>query len=263
MKNRIPTVLIVAACFIATGQAQGGITEKAISIQKEKQDAVIWVEGVLKLQISSQGQTQNREQKVETLGTVIGASGLTVVPSSALNPTGMLTQMMRGSGMSMDGQLSDVKLRMADGSEVEADVVLKDDDLDIAFLSPSTSEGLPKFAYVDISKDVAPELLDQIVMIGRMPKFMNREPSVQLGRIISIVDKPRTFYCIDNLSSMGIPAYSQDGELIGISVLKKPRKLDFSAGQNAGMTPVILPAEDIRDIASQALAEIEREANED
>lgn len=263
MEIRIPGLILSLALLASAAVAQEDIVRSARTIETEHGDAVVWVEGVLNLQISNQGQTRNQEKKVETLGTVIADDGLTVVPNSSLNPTGMFMSMMRGSGMSMDGQLSDVTLRLTDGTEIDARVVLKDDDLDIAFIAPSKlmegkGKDLPPFAYVDLTDAAEPELLDRVVLLGRMPKFMNREISVSLGRINSIVEKPRIFYSVNAISAMGTPAFSKSAQVLGISVLRRGRNFKVSSAQNSGVKPIILPAGDILDIAEQARTEIEK-----
>jgi len=265
MKNRVVVSVFLALAASALCSVQAGIKRDASKIQKQHNQAVVWVEGVLKMQISSQGQTQNQDQEVTSLGTVISDDGLTVVPNSSLNPSGMMAQMMRGMGMSMSGELTDVKLLLADGTEVPAYVVLKDEDLDIAFLAPSDEaeeEDLSKLRSIDLSDSSEPELLDELVVLGRMPKYMNREEFVTIVRLGSIIEKPRTFYFSNTLSSMGVPVFAANGKLVGISVLRRAANLDMSNMNRGGVQAVILPAEDIDEMVQQARDEIKRRADE-
>lgn len=266
MKNRVIATVSAVSVIIGLCSADAGIEKSAARIQKNGKDAVVWVEGVLKMQISNQGQTRNRDQEVSSLGTVVDENGLTVVPNSSLNPSGMMAQMMRGTGMSMAGNLTDVKLLLADGTEVPAYVVLKDEDLDIAFLAPSDEaedEDLAKMHSIDLSKSSKPELLDELIVLGRMPKFMNRQESIAIIRLGSIIEKPRTFYFSNSLGSMGVPVFADDGNLVGISVMRRAANLNMQMMQNGGVQAVILPAEDIKETAQQAQEEIKRRADED
>ncbi len=266
MRSKVLAVLVILCCAVAAvSMATDELTAIARDIQKKNQDAVVWVEGVLNLQFSGmQGQSQNQEQKVETLGTIINESGLTVVPNSTLNPVSMMSSMMKSQGMSVDGQLSDVKIRLADGTELAAEVVMKDEDLDLAFLLPTAEEGkkLPEFTYVNLNDTTEVKTLDQIITLGRMPKLMNRQESVNVCRISCVIEKPRKFYCVDVIGGMGVPAFATNSRLVGVIVLKKSVNIDMSSVQNGGITPVILPAEDVRDIADQALVAIKKASEE-
>lgn len=262
MKNRVMTVA-VTVCLAATSVlTRADIKTAARKIQAENKDAVIWVEAVLKMQISNQGQTRNQDQEVRSLGTVLNADGLTVVPNTALNPSGMMAQMMQSMGVDMSGNLTDVKLLMADGTEIDADVILKDEDLDLAFLAPSENEDdkdLPAFGYVDLDNSTQPEIMDELVVLGRLPKFMNRQESISIVRLASIIEKPRTFYFCSDLDGMGVPAFGKDGGLVGISVLRKGSKMTLQDLQGGGgFQAVILPSEDVLEISKQAIDEIAR-----
>ena len=94
---------------------------------------------------------QSMDESVETVGTVIDPSGLTVLSLGALNPGAMMNKMMGGGGsgqerMEFGSEPSDVKLRLADGKELPARIVLRDEDLDLAFLRPTTKPDKPLVA---------------------------------------------------------------------------------------------------------------------
>lgn len=265
MKNNIGILTAVIISAILAVGVQADMAANAKKIQESYKDSVIWVEGVLKAKVSAQGQTRNQDQEVRSLGTIVSKDGLTVVPNSSLNPSGMMAQVMKSMGMSIDASLTDVKLLLPDGEEVSAEVVMKDEDLDLAFLYPSEveeGEEHPEFTGIDLSKSSKPELLDEMIVLGRMPKFMNREPSISIVRLGCIIEKPRTFYQSNTLSSLGVPIFDKTGNLIGISVIRSAPNLDISSMQDGGMIPVILPAEDVLDIAEQARAEIESRREE-
>lgn len=96
-----------------------------------------------------------------------------------------------------------------------------------------------------------------------MPKFMNRQESIAIIRLGSIIEKPRTFYFSNSLGSMGVPVFADDGNLVGISVMRRAANLNMQMMQNGGVQAVILPAEDIKETAQQAQEEIKRRADED
>ena len=93
-------------------------------IVKKWQSAIVNVRVVLKMRVSVGGrEMQSMDESVETVGTVIDPSGLTVLSLGALNPGAMMNKMMGGGGsgqerMEFGSEPSDVKLRLADGKEL-------------------------------------------------------------------------------------------------------------------------------------------------
>ena len=76
-------------------------------------------------------------------------------------------------------------------------------------------------------------------------------------RVSSVVTKPRTFYVIHGgTAGMGTPVFTSDCKLLGISLMRTGgQSQGLSAMMSGGaMTPVVLPAEDIRELVAQALA---------
>ena len=121
-------------------------------IVKKWQDAIVNVRVVLKMRMSMGGrEMQSMDESVETVGTVIDPSGLTVLSLGALNPGAMMNKMMGGGGggqerMEFGSEPTDVKLRLADGRELPARIVLRDEDLDLAFMRPTTKPDKPLVA---------------------------------------------------------------------------------------------------------------------
>ena len=72
--------------------------------------------------------------------------------------------------MSIESELRGIKLRLPDGSEVPARVVLKDDDLDLAFVAPNeplSAAAKKQISVVKLEAAKAAEVLDTIVELGR------------------------------------------------------------------------------------------------
>ena len=86
---------------------------------------------------------------------------------------------------------------------------------------------------------------------------LNRANSIGLGLTQAVVKKPRTFYVVDlasGFSSMGCPVFNSKGETLGLSVMRKnPVKGGGGMDFFGGMKPVVLPSEDLMEVAKQAL----------
>jgi len=202
---------------------------------------------------------------------MIDSSGLTVVsltttdPGNAMKEAYARAMAARGgdpSQLKFDSEVSDVKIVLADGTEIAADIVLRDKDLDLAYLRPSDKPAKP-LSFVDLARDAKPQVLDEVVVVNRLTKTANRVPAISIGRIEALVDKPRTFYVLGEATwgySLGAPVFSLDGKLIGILFLRSAKaQVDqisgfmFSSLNQWGMMPIVLPASDIVDGAKQAL----------
>jgi S1-C subfamily serine protease len=235
------------------------------------QTAVVTVKLAIKQSMSMGGRDQKSESKTETTGTVIDSSGLTVVslattdPGSAMKDTYARAMAARGADMSqfkLESELSDVKIVLADGTEIPAEVVLRDKDLDLAYLRPSDKPAKP-LAFVDLAQDAKAQILDEVIVVNRLSQVANRVPAISIGRIEAIVDKPRTFYVLGQSMwgyALGSPVFSLNGKLVGILFLRSAKtQTDQSSGfmfsnlSVFGMMPIILPASDIVDGAKQAL----------
>ena len=256
-------ILLLSAAYMSAGEIS--IEETAVQLMKSYQNAILEVTAVVEIEVSGTGRAAQRsgEQPVTTTGTVIHENGMIVVAYSMINPVSLTPSMqVTQDGLQQRiqavGLVKDVKIRMPDGREISGRLVLKDPDLDLAFILPLPNEGEEDLALavVDLASSAVPALLEQLVMLGQMPNYLNRQPSVLLTRVTSMVERPRPFYAVSGLSGLGMPVFNRHGKVVGITVL---RKGSAPAGQGSGnMTPVILPAVDVLEIAEQAVEEAAR-----
>jgi hypothetical protein len=228
------------------------------AILKDHQDAVIVVRLVIKGGMSMAGMgSHQKESKNEATGVVIDPTGLTVVSLSETDPYGRLDEMMASvmsdsdSGIQFKSELSDVKLVLGDGREIPGKIVLRDKDLDLAFVRPVGKPEKP-MDFIDLSADVHLEMLDELVVLDRMPSTADRVSHVSLSRVQSVVQKPRTYYVISG-GSLGAPVFTPDGKVVGIDLVRKGQGGGSSLTSlmsNSGY--MVLPAGDIREAALQA-----------
>jgi len=151
--------------------------------------------------------------------------------------------------LSAKGTTKEVKILMPDGSEVPAKVAFKDPDLDLAFIRPEKAEGV-KLTPVDVSKNAPMGLSDDVIVLGRLGKDLNREPVVLTTEVISIISKPRKFAKI-NGQSLGMPVFNKEGKFLGIGINRFGPK-GVSEGQGPVPSNVVLPATDLMESAAQA-----------
>ena len=281
MTEPSPTCVIRLACIafaVALGaapaaRAEDRTADAARQVFEKHQNAVVWVTAVMKMRAGGAlgGMFGRQEQKVEAVGTVIHESGLTVLSYTMLDPTAMLNAAMAGAGgglgeekIEFKSDLSGVKIRLGDGTEVPARLVLKDDDLDLAFVLPTDKSKKLPFLKLDAKAD-APKVktLDEVVSLWRLGQALDRQPAVATGRVAAVVNKPRTFYVCGGIEQgIGGPAFLADGTPLGVMVFRKQgadasmRGL-FSMSSGNGMSTVVVPAADVLEVAQQALSKKE------
>jgi hypothetical protein len=244
--------------------------QKGKVIFKTHQHAVVTVQLVLKSKISMGGVGgQANESRQDITGTVIDASGLTVVSLAATDPAQMLQSLMSGmsdeeSRFKFETELSDIKILLEDGSELSAEVVLRDRDLDLAFIRPKAKPAAPA-AFLDLAKSEKADILDQVLALNRLGSAGNRAYSASVERIAAIVQRPRLFYIPDtslNTALLGAPAFTFEGKVVGIFVMRvgktKGGASAMFAMQPDNVISIIVPADDVLKAAKQVPAAAEK-----
>jgi S1-C subfamily serine protease len=251
---KIKTTLLAALLLagIVTSVRADELAEKGRAIFTKSRYAVVTVEIVLKVTYTSSGQNSTpQEAKQEATGTVIDPSGLTVVALSACDPSDLYQRMAsEQSRYKIETEVGDVKLLLEDGTEIPAEIVLRDKDLDLAFLRPKTKPASPMTA-VDMSKAAPAQVLDEVITLNRLGRAVSRAYSASVERISAVVQKPRTFYIPDSTQStttLGSPAFLPNGDVLGIFVMRAVSP----TGGRANLAAIILPADDVMKGAKQA-----------
>lgn len=227
-------------------------------------DAIVTVMATLKARMTREGRDNPApDQAVRASATVIDPSGLTVVALSAIDPGNVInkTPAVTQGNMTFTTELVDVKMRLADGKEIPARVVLRDSDLDLLFVKPTTAPAAPMAAVQSNAPSLA--IMDAVVVVQRLGELTGWKPSAAFGAVEVVVEKPRTFYIIATLtsgSSTGAAVFDARGLFAGIVTLRASddsktnalNGLQGNALQTLGLMPVVVPAADIREVAKQA-----------
>jgi len=266
-------------CAVAAGAGLSAtaadVVLQAREILNHSQNSVINISAMSKLDMGGSGMPMNigglgEAQETQCAGTVIDASGLTAVSYSAVNPFEKISKALK---VSMDGmgdadnafksktELNRIRMHLSDGSEVTARLVLKDKELDLAFLLPDPQEGekMPQFTPVKLSSPAAQEL-DDVVILTRHNKELGYQPIVTTAHVSSVIKQPRPMYDLSAAAQPGSPVFLPDGQLLGLCVSfggEEGGLMSMSA-----MQVLVLPAAEIAKVADQAKKAADKKPDE-
>lgn len=244
--------------FTAAQAAEESITAQAKKVFTDRQDSVVWISVVAKVSFQAEGGKEavnipDREQKSEALGTFIDSAGLVVTALSSIDPSREYSgrEVRTRDGVikiEASAILKEVRVTMPDGTEIPADVVMRDVDLDLAFLRIKSGAKEAKgveFKPVDLKNAANVNVSDDVITISRNDEVLNRVASVARGQITSVTKKPREFLRATG-ATLGCPTFAPDGKMVGIAVTRTVR------GKSS--QTVIIPSADVLEIAEQARA---------
>jgi len=248
--------IIVAIILVQAATSLADVRDTAREVVASHEDAVVTIEVVTEQKFSYGGRQNEREIKNETLGMVIDEKGTVVTALSSVDQNILFQKMNAGQeDDSFSSRIKDLKYLMPDNTEVQATVVLRDVELDVAVLRPVEMAEEP-FTYFDISSNAEPVLLEEVFGLGRLGKIGRREIIAMTGEVQSIVERPRPFYVTDAevvSGGSGSPVFNESGNLIGMVVLRVlPGGTETAQAQDELFLQIILPTVDVKEVVDQA-----------
>lgn len=278
MRIKIAAVVLTFFVLLSLGRTYAGADENSVAgrkILEQYQNGLVSLKTVAKVRMIAGGKEQfNKEIEAVSTATVINPSGLAVTSISTVNPSEIMEKRIKNlSGKSGRGdsdftftvEILSMSMVLPNGKEVPAGIVLRDKDLDLAFIRPTKKLDSPIFA-LDFSQSGVVNALDPIVTLTLLSKeYYGRKPIASLDRIAAVVEKPMKFYLPNdqNLSQLGVPVFNLEGKIIGITAVQTPNTAPtvsafeqvLGSADNAGGLTVIVPAADILETAKQIPAE--------
>jgi hypothetical protein len=220
--------------------------------------AIVTAKLVVEQTISStDGGSRARDKELEIKGTVISPEGLTVVALSSMDPTSLFSSLMPSvlqMDVNFESEVKDLTLVVNKETEIPAEVVLRDTDLDMAIIRPKEVPEEP-MTFVDFENSTRPNLLDTCFLLARMGRVGSYEVAVMTGEVQAVVTKPRTFYIPSGelaTGGMGLPILSAEGKALGIVLMRvPPGEIGELSREKDGAVAIIQPAEDIVELAAQ------------
>ena len=222
-------LMIIAISALMCSQLLATPAERK-AIVANHANSVLCVEVTMETSYSMEGSDEKDEQQSNATGIVIDKSGLLVVPLLMINPTDVLKQMMDSMGDSdpstkkmLESVHVDVKkivVRLVDGTELPATVLLKDDQTELAVIktaSPFPDSVKP----IAVADGVSIDLGDDLYCLSRLGSTSKFAPRVQGAYISAKITDPKLRYVIEgDMGDDGIPAFTGDGKWAGVILTK-------------------------------------------
>jgi hypothetical protein len=239
--------LIVAVFFaVAPVAVSDELAAQGRAVFEKSKETVITVQSVISF---SMGQQEEQEQEVWANGTVVDPSGLTVLSLVLVDPASALSEMDDLPG-EISSKVVSLKMILSDGNEVPAEVVLRDKDLDLAFVRPTQKLDKPMVC-VNVAELGKPQLLDTVVAVTQLGEVARRAHSVLLERIETIVEKPRRYYVVGQHRSnevLSSPVFTLDGKFVGIGALRSIKGGQSARRRGGDKIVTIVTGEDIKEV---------------
>ncbi len=236
---------VLGPCLFADETAELG--RKVFEARK---DTVVTMRIVIAMSFGS----RETESEQEANATVISPEGLSVLALSAVDPLQMIEE-QRAIEDEITSRVVSIRMILPDGGEKPAEVILRDKDLDLAFLRLTEKVDAP-LAYVDLSKVGTPQLLDEVLCIMQLGRVARRSHAAFIERIEMIVERPRLFYTVGNHRSRQVvcsPVFTLADEFIGVGVMRKMTGDTEPSPDNVMV--IVVPASQISELAAQIKSE--------
>lgn len=222
-------LLPLAVVLPSVGQAQEA--EDYARVLERHAPALVSLTFLLEVQLGGEMAAQAGELpdvEGEITGMVVDPAGLVVCSNSQLNGLLDLVKRLAGpAGAQLEMTLipKDLKVLWGDGEELAADLVVRDSDLDLAWVKIRNPDGRV-FPAVDLAGAEAPEPGQPVMMLKRLDRGFGRATTFLETRVAARVERPRVLYVpAGQVAGFGLPVFDLAGDLVGITVIQLPDSL--------------------------------------
>jgi len=243
-------VLVLSFAITQISFAESEFRTKGREVIEKYTDAVVTIEIVQNLKYNYGGRQSEQESKSEYLGVAIDSQGMVVTSLANVDPSAFSERLNPGEEPQYTVEVRSITYILEDGTEIPAKLVLRDNDLDLAYLRP-LEKPESEFAFIDMNQNAEAQIFEEAVAIARMGRIAKRTPLAMSGEIQGVVEKPRSFYIPDSelvSAGSGVPVFNENGEILGVVLIRV-----FPGGQRVALRSddpymqVIIPSIDIHE----------------
>ncbi len=255
-------IAVVSLCaLVCAQQAPAETTNSYAQLMQKIAPNIVTVRIVAKFEIKAEGETQTQESKFTQQGAVITADGI-VMLSGVLLSAESFKELVGFDEEDVSLSISPQSLKVIFGQETQeydATLIALDSQLGVAFLKINDLGGrqVEPIEFKEVNLPIGSEL----VTVSRLPRGFDYAPYFSTGRVISEVSKPRRAFLLEgNISELGLPVYSRNGDAVGIMVTLShgldDEETDFGFRSNFGDTDralFLIPTATLKPVIEQAI----------
>lgn len=237
---RLGALAGLTAVLLGGGSATADTKALYKQLADQLSHALVTVKFVLKVQ----GPSGPQEIEREFTALMIEKNGLVLCSSVQLGTS----RIFRARG----GQVTptDIKVLIGDDTEgVAARLLTNDPELDLSWVQIKKPDE-KGYKFLDLSKSKVVTLGDRLLSARRMDKFFDRAIVLNEGLLGGITKKPRellipTASLEFGQTNIGMPVFSEDGSVVGVSVLQSPDPEDMDASSRGSADVLVLPVAEV------------------
>ena len=183
----------------------------------------------------------DREIEGETTCPLIDGRGLVLCSNTELGGyVNLMSQMMGGArAFNVSAAPREIKVVIGEhGEGKSARLLARDTERDLAWVQVDDFAGTGDVAFLDFADSAELRPGDKFYRLRRMDRFFGAAPVVTEGIVAAVISKPRRLLVpsVPISGGFGLPIFTADGRLVGISVIQMPAAEDHAAGFSGGMS---------------------------
>jgi S1-C subfamily serine protease len=255
MKFKTLFLAALVAALLAMPAAQAQEDAKAANLMKkimdERAPSVVSVKFVLKVQVTMQGRTQDREENREVQAVVIDKLGLCMTSNTHFGLPRRVQQMMRRQNVEISAVPTDMKVLFGnEAEEYDAQLVLKDSKLGLAFVQILDLKGRTVKPVDLVAGGKVATVGQDLYAIGRLGRAFDCAPRISKAMVSAYVEKPRKMWGFSGSVTVGLPVFDATGAPVGVVAVQEGSEGVSEdnislMGPNQSMAPFILPLDTI------------------
>ena len=192
------------------------------------------------LKIKLEGGGADREIEGETTCPLIDDRGLVLCSNTELGGyVNLMSQMMGGArGFNVSAAPREIRVVIGEHEGKSARLLARDTDRDLAWVQVDDFAGTEDVAFLDFADSAELGPGDKFYRLRRMDRFFGAAPVVTEGIVAAVISKPRRLLVpsVPMSGGFGLPMFTADGRLVGISVIQMPAAEDQAGGFSGGMS---------------------------
>ncbi len=193
----------------------------------ERADVLVGVQFVLKVKMGAGG---DRDIDGETTCLMIDAEGLVLCSNTELGGyVSLMSQMMGRGGFDVTATPREIEVFLAGRSDaLAARLEARDSERDLAWVRIEGGGEKLNAPFLDLTSSAELEAGDRFYRLRRMDEFFGSVPVVTEGVVAAVVSKPRKLLVpsVPASGGFGLPVFSSEGRLVGITVIQMPAAED-------------------------------------